>query len=178
MTEASIPESAAQQRIDARPWQDPFAAIEKSFDKTDKLNPDQQCLKTLTSSNAQESPLTEKEHETLVIGVMVPGSAYSEDAEHRRQTRFAVFAGLARSGFIPKDSSHIKYFSWPHPAWDKRPSAVPSQVVPAGPPLSADDQAGPSWKRGGGIAQPQQTIVPTNGLNKFRDASGAIKNKS
>jgi hypothetical protein len=26
--------------------------------------------------------------------------------------------------------------------------------------LSADDQAGPSWKRGGGIAQPQQTIVP------------------
>jgi hypothetical protein len=98
MTEASIPESAAQQRIDARPWQDPFAAIEKSFDKTDKLNPDQQCLKTLTSR--------------------------------------------------------------PHPAWDKRPSAVPSQVVPAGPPLSADDQAGPSWKRGGGIAQPQQTIVP------------------
>ena len=178
MTEASIPESAAQQRIDARPWQDPFAAIEKSFDKTDKLNPDQQCLKTLTSSNAQESPLTEKEHETLVIGVMVPGSAYSEDAEHRRRTRFAVFAGLARSGFIPKTRATLN-ISRGHtlpgtsalPRFSRRwcQRHRPCRRTIRRDRLGKGEAESPSHSR---------PLFHTNGLNKFRDASGAIKNKS
>jgi hypothetical protein len=178
MTEASIPESAAQQRIDARPWQDPFAAIEKSFDKTDKLNPDQQCLKTLTSSNAQESPLTEKEHETLVIGVMVPGSAYSEDAEHRggrgspflrashvrgsyRKTRATL--NISRGHTLPGTSALPRF----RRRWCQRDR--PCRRTIRRDRLGKGEAESPSHSR---------PLFHTNGLNKFRDASGTIKNKS
>ena len=137
-----------KQPIAAHPWQDPFAAIEKAFDKTDKRNLERQCLKTLISSNAQESPLTEKEHETLVIGVMVPGAAYSEDAEHRRWTRFAVFAASHVWGSYRKIRATLNIS---HGHTLPGTSALP---------FSLDYQAGPAWEKGTGIAQPQQTMIP------------------
>ncbi|MDH5479746.1 MAG: hypothetical protein OEX11_03190, partial [Nitrosomonas sp.] len=44
-----------------------------------------------------------------VLGVMVPGGPYAEDAERRLRSRYAVVSGLASSGYIPVDAEHIGY---------------------------------------------------------------------
>jgi hypothetical protein len=113
VTEASFPERAAPQTIDARLWQDPFAAVAKRLDKLGKRDLEQQCQKKPSDEIACNSPLTEKNKETLVLGVTVSGAPYSEDAEQRRRTRYAVLAGLERHGFAPSDARHIGYFLWP-----------------------------------------------------------------
>lgn len=112
MTEASISERAAPQTIDARLWQDPFAAVTKTIDKLGKSERGQQCLNS--DDKTCNSPLdSESGEETLVIGVTVSGAPYSEDAEQRRRTRYAVLAGLERAGFVPRDARHIGYFWLP-----------------------------------------------------------------
>ena len=46
---------------------------------------------------------------------MVTGSPYNEGAEWRIRGRFAVLAGLSRSGYRPYDPEHVGYFEmgWP-----------------------------------------------------------------
>ncbi len=124
MTEPSIHEQAAaqQQKIDARLWQDPFAAAAKALDKSGKGELEQRCINEPSDDSACNSPLTKKDKETLVIGVSVSGAPYFEDAEHRRRTRYAVLAGLERHGFAPSDARHIGYFLWP--------DETPHQIVP------------------------------------------------
>jgi hypothetical protein len=106
-------------------WHDPFAAIERSADKTRKPGQEPQRFNTPNGSTPQGSPLTGEKRETLVIGVMVPGGPNS--AEIRTRTRFAVLAGLVRKGFEAKNESRMNYFLWPQPDRDKPPSAVPAQ---------------------------------------------------
>ena len=112
VTEASFPERAAPQTIDARLWQDPFAAVAKRLDKLGKRDLEQQCQKKPSDDSACNSPLTERDKETLVLGVTVSGAPFSEDAEQRRRTRYAVLAGLERAGFVPRDARRIGYFWW------------------------------------------------------------------
>jgi hypothetical protein len=96
VSEAGMPEPSPtqQQKIDARLWQDPFAAVAKSRDKLGKEDRERQCQNGPSDDSACNSPLTEKDtkknKETLVIGVTVSGAPYAEDAEHRRRTRYAV----------------------------------------------------------------------------------------
>lgn len=65
---------------------------------------------------ACNSPLTENDKETLVLGVTASGAPFSEDAEQRRRTRYAVLAGLERAGFVPRDARRIGYFWWTKPS--------------------------------------------------------------
>jgi hypothetical protein len=109
--EARMEEPAQPQTVEARLWQDPFAALEKSRDKAGKQDPEQQCRENPVESPCK-APLKEGDHDTLVLGVTVPGGPYPEDAEHRRRTRYAVVAGLKQAGFVPKDARHIDYFVW------------------------------------------------------------------
>lgn len=44
-----------------------------------------------------------------VLGVMVSGNRFAEDAEQRTRYRYAVLSGLRRLGFIPEDPEHIEY---------------------------------------------------------------------
>jgi hypothetical protein len=106
-------------------WHDPFAAIEKSADKTRKPGQEPQRFNAPNGSTPQGSPLTGEKRETLVIGVMVPGGPNS--VEIRRRTRFAVLAGLARKGFEAKNASRMNSFLWPQSNRDKPRSAVPAQ---------------------------------------------------
>jgi hypothetical protein len=171
MADVSIQENAAEERIAGRRWQDPFAAIEKSFDKSDQRNLAPECLKTVSGSSARQSPLTEKRQEALVIGVMVPGAPYPEYAEYRSRTRFAVLAGLARTGFAPRNSSQPNYFLWPHPAWDKRPSTVAAQASSSAP-SSLHSQAEPAWEEEATIAEPQETTIPYEWFEEVSNQSG------
>jgi hypothetical protein len=107
-TDQSIQEQAAPQTIDARLWQDPFAAVEKSRDKSDQRELEKQCLQNPSGNSHCKPPLLGTG--TLVLGVTVSGAPYQEDAEQRRRTRYAVMAGLERAGFVPKDARHIDYF--------------------------------------------------------------------
>ncbi len=157
MAEAGIQASA--ETIAARRWQDPFAAIEKSFDKSGRGNLEPECSKTVNGASARQSPLAERERGTLVIGVMVPGEPYSQDAEHRKRTRFAVLAGLARTGFEPQNLSQISYFLWPYPASDERPSAGPVQARSTVPALMLHDQETQAWEKAAATAEPQETAI-------------------
>jgi hypothetical protein len=108
----SIYEQAAPQTIDARLWQDPLAAVEKSRNKSDQGEREKQCQENPRANNHCNPPSVEKGAETLVLVVTVSGAPYQEDAEERRRARYAVLAGLERAGFVPKDARHIDYFVW------------------------------------------------------------------
>jgi uncharacterized membrane protein YidH (DUF202 family) len=45
----------------------------------------------------------------LVMGAMVSGAPYAADIENRRRTRYAVLAGLYRSGYMPVNNQHVGY---------------------------------------------------------------------
>lgn len=47
-----------------------------------------------------------------LLGVMVPGGPYTEDAEFRRRTRYAVLAGLEASGYKPDDADKLGFFTY------------------------------------------------------------------
>ncbi|MGB6175809.1 MAG: hypothetical protein WBF43_05610, partial [Methylocella sp.] len=128
VTVASTHEQSAPQTIDARLWQDPFEAVDNALDALDKpgkRTPEQQCPKNPSNDSPCNSPLTQKDKETLVIGVTVSGAPYFEDAEQRRRTRYAVLAGLERAGFVPRDARRIGYF-W----WTKPPPSAALQLPP------------------------------------------------
>ena len=107
ITEASIHERAELQTVDARLWQDPFAAVAKEIDKLAKDEHGQLCG---SSEKSCSSPLTKKDKGALVIGVTLSAAPYAEDFEQRRRTRYAVLSGLERAGFVPRDARHIGYF--------------------------------------------------------------------
>jgi len=151
MAEARVRGIAAEPAISTRLWQDPLAAIEESFDRSIKQDFGTECAKPASGGGARQSPLTEKENEALVIGVMLPGEANAQDAEPRKRTRFAVLAGLARTGFDTKNSSHVDYFLWQYPASDNRPSAISVRSQSTVPAFIEETAA---------VAGTQETVIP------------------
>lgn len=121
-----IQERIPQQSIDARLWQDPLVAVEKSLDKTARRQLAEQCGDLSLDNRHCRSPLAGTSAPTLVIGVTISGAPYPEDAEQRRRTRYAVLAGLERSGFVPSDARHIDYF-W----WSQKPTPPPRPMEPS-----------------------------------------------
>ena len=148
-TERSLRERVGEQHIDARLWQDPFAAVAETLAKSPELNPEN-CGSAETKYKyvqdycwppwqKLDSGFGQREPEpTLALVVSVSGAPYSEDQETRRRTRYAVLAGLAAEGFIPQDPQHIGFY-WPGAArsFQRAPGAgVQSQPQsPAGAPL-------------------------------------------
>jgi hypothetical protein len=59
----------------------------------------------------------------VVLGAMMFGGPYAEDAESRRRTRYAVLAGLDASGYKPDNAEKLGYFT------NEKNSSVP-EVVP------------------------------------------------
>jgi hypothetical protein len=110
ITEATVREPAESQTVDARLWQDPFAAVAKAIDRLAKDERGQQCRKTGSFERSCSSPITAEEKNALVIGVTLSAAPYAEESEQRRRTRYAVLSGLERAGFAPRDARHIGYF--------------------------------------------------------------------
>src|SRR5262249_43281755 len=95
---------AAQQDVEARLWQDPFAAVERQETRSKPA--------AHTSEKQREriqAKLNADRHVT-VIAVSVFGGSYSEAAESRRRTRFAVLSALGFHGYNPADPDAIGYF--------------------------------------------------------------------
>jgi hypothetical protein len=111
---------ASLQDVEARLWQDPFAAVEKhdASSKTESHVPAQLHgrIKEIVQTGGQMK----------IIGVSLFGGSYSEAAESRRRTRFAVLSALGFHGYSPDNSDAIGYFhaklpdsrsqiAWPDP---------------------------------------------------------------
>jgi len=99
-------ESDDGQNIEARLWEDPLNAI--ALARRNALNQQLDPYPAESLWSAVEK--AEKKHaKILVMAVMVTGEPYADDMETRRRTRYAVLAGLYRSGFIPANSDHVGY---------------------------------------------------------------------
>jgi hypothetical protein len=125
-TERSILERAGEQHIDARLWQDPFAAVAETLARSPELTPencDSNDFKYKDIKMYCHSPLgASASVPALALVVSVSAAPYSEDQESRRRTRYAVLAGLDAEGFVPKDPQHIGFY------WTRK-EALP-KVVP------------------------------------------------
>ena len=113
-TERSIHQRVGEQHVDARLWQDPFAAVANYLAKSPSLkreNCDGDNGRSKDMETYCRRPLkTPATAQVLVVSAS--GSPYSEDQEARRRKRYAVLAGLNAEGFVPDDPQHIGFF-WP-----------------------------------------------------------------
>ena len=133
-TDRSIRERIGEQHVDARLWQDPFAAVADDSGEVPELKPEN-CKSTdsqhehvkLYCRPPSEASSSEG---ALALVVSVSAAPYSEDQEARRRLRYAVLAGLAAEGFVPEDPQHIGFY-WPSSAASSQaypPAAAWSQV--------------------------------------------------
>lgn len=136
------------QDIDARLWQDPFESVLKSVgdrygwtgqvgiaSRSDKDarndHGSRDCSDPRTDQNYCSPLEFHGNRQADALGIMVPGSPYSEDAEFRRRVRYAVLSGLSIQGYVPVDAQHIGVF-------------IPSQL--SGMPRNADPSDLRNWE--------------------------------
>ncbi len=105
--------------VNARLWQDPFAALTQhdpsplNTEICPGLESRQHHDVVALACSIVEFHKKVKGKTINVLGVMVFGGPYAEDAESRRRTRYAVLSGLAVKDYAPVDSEHIGYFEKP-----------------------------------------------------------------
>ncbi|WP_262965591.1 hypothetical protein [Methylobacter psychrophilus] len=118
---------AAAQDVDARLWQDPFAAVDSASEempaekvvivaspdkKTLRLDTVKQVTSPLSHSPAQiyKGKKFVRGEAITILAVTLPGDSYQEAAEQRMRRRYAVLSALANQGSAPQDEQHIGYF--------------------------------------------------------------------
>ena len=131
---------AAAQDVDARLWQDPFAAVDSVSeempvekvvivaspdDKTLRLDAVKQVTSLLSHSLDQlyKGKKFVSGEDVTLLAVTLPGDSYQEAAEQRMRRRYAVLSALANQGSVPQDEQHIGYF---HP---ERKSGLQKRVA-------------------------------------------------
>jgi hypothetical protein len=95
---------ADQQDVEARLWQDPFAAVEKHEARSKR------AAHTSEKQRERIQKIRNADRHVTVIAVSVFGGSYSEAAESRRRTRFAVLSALGFHGYSPANPDAIGYF--------------------------------------------------------------------
>jgi hypothetical protein len=149
----SISEHVGEQHVDARLWQDPFAAVAEALTKSPELKPEN-CDRNYSGYKDIEMycrPPSEAPGAApdLTLLVSVSGTPYSEDQEARRRKRYAVLAGLDAEGFVPEDPQHIGFY-WPSVSSASSPASIAQSVAPPGGALAVRLAAAP----------PPSTAVP------------------
>ena len=121
------------QDVDARLWEDPFAAIARYQQEKGASGAGAGDSKAKgggpRTRDAEHTVERLKEHlksvhDVRLVGVMVWGGPYADDVESRRRTRYAVLAGLDASDYVPEDISKIGFFQTPKFGQD------PGELVP------------------------------------------------
>lgn len=154
---------ATEQDVDARLWQDPFETVLKADGSyygwtsatgariRTTLHPCHPLGATQDDMHCR-SPLGDGDSAAQVIAITEPGSPYSEDAEFRRRTRYAVLAALDVLGYAPDDSQHIGVFVPP-----ARASTLPHDAGP--PPDSGGPQFVPYEFLDRGVGTPRLVLL-------------------
>jgi hypothetical protein len=110
------------QDVEARLWQDPFAAVDDA-----RVNPgkitftlDTKYPVSLSDANSHGwgQIYFEQNHENItILAIILPGGSYQEAVEQRMRWRYAVLSALANQDITPKDEQHIGYVQ-PEPEMD------------------------------------------------------------
>jgi hypothetical protein len=149
------------QDVNARSWQDPFAAVEKHiFDsKKGSLSDD----KENNDPGTQPIPMPDLKGEQVdVLAVLLPGTPYSEDSETRRRARYAVVAGLNAKHFDAVRADRLGYF-------EPLRIDIPEQASP--PHVLADCPANHVGGKQGRMAPiPYEWYQPPLGERQSREA--------
>ena len=95
---------AAQQDVEARLWQDPFAAVEKQEGRSEPKTHTPEALREVIRKKSNAGG------QVRIIAASVFNGSYSEAAESRRRTRFAVLSALGFHGYSPANPDAIGYF--------------------------------------------------------------------
>jgi len=105
--------STGAQDVEARLWQDPFAALQAHqmlIAKRETGHDGEDLGSDPNHSFARLAGQIRRRNSSVVImPVIVYGGPYVEDAENRRRTRYAVVSGLGRWEFAPEDARHVGY---------------------------------------------------------------------
>lgn len=132
--------ATSQQDVEARLWQDPFAAVEKHEEGSTQAGTSmEKSLMRLFSPPLKMPPAPhtpEALHERIqelhknkqaltVVAVNVFGGSFNEAAEGRRRSRFAVVSALGFHGYHPKNENAIGYFHINLPETSPDKLAVP-----------------------------------------------------
>ncbi|MDD2659136.1 MAG: hypothetical protein PHY54_05555 [Methylococcales bacterium] len=132
----------AAQDVDARLWQDPFAAVDdineetpaenifivaNQNEKTQRIDATRQVANpsSHTLSQIYKDKKITSEDKILILAVTLSGGPYQEDGEQRMRRRYAVLSALANQDAVPEDEQHIGYF---HP--DPEPTMVLQHKIP------------------------------------------------
>ena len=128
----------SQQDVEARLWQDPFAAVEKHEKSSDqtvvptgnilmkipsphtpKAQPERKTEAPCAGQPTPHSPhalcknIKERQDEATavtIVAVSVSGGSYSEAAESRRRSRFAIVSALGFHQYHPENADALGYF--------------------------------------------------------------------
>lgn len=100
--------SEITEKVQARLWQDPFAAVAKHKKEHNSDNND----RTSTGNCEKIDEYDNQDKKVIVLGIMVFGGPYAEDAESRLRMRYAALSALGRMEFVPEDSQHIDFFEF------------------------------------------------------------------
>jgi hypothetical protein len=138
-----ISQTKSIQDIDARLWQDPFAAVERGLEDKGNGNLDleeRHCLSDFHDVLNRKDPSGRPKH-TLLIGADLPGDPYPEAAETRRRLRYAVLSALHVAKYVPVDDRHIGYSWTPKPPPAPKPETAVSGLFRVAKTAGSDSPA-------------------------------------
>ncbi|MGG7054384.1 hypothetical protein [Nitrosomonas sp. ANs5] len=122
-----------EQNVEARLWQDPFAAIEEHEKQLARPTSSAQPLtgqpdgaSTPAALQAKLETLRSQSVDIKVLAVSVFGDSYAESAESRRRTRYAVISALGSHDFYPESSNAIGYLRLPWRQSEPSPMHAPA----------------------------------------------------
>src|SRR5690242_15505681 len=96
------------QDVDARLWEDPFAAVARAIES--KAVPDERRMLTSVCDRVRER--VKGNVKLLVLGTMVSKAPYADGEEQRRRIRYAVVSALSVAHFVPENAEHLGYLRW------------------------------------------------------------------
>jgi len=91
------------ENIQARLWQDPFEAIARH----EKRYPENKVCQRQQMDKFVSQIIEKEAKKIIVLGVMVFGGPYAEEAEMRTRYRYAALSALARLDYVPEDELHL-----------------------------------------------------------------------
>jgi multisubunit Na+/H+ antiporter MnhF subunit len=103
--------STSRQNVEARLWQDPFAAVEK-YKKalSQAVSRSENTSPTPPTPDELREAIKERGSNVTVLAISLFGASYAEEAESRRRSRFAVISALGFHTYHPENADAIGYF--------------------------------------------------------------------
>lgn len=98
-----------EEKVLARLWQDPFQAVE-SYRKDAKVSHQDFTIRNINDPCSKIFIPQKDIKKVLIMPVMITDGHYTEDAEERQRTRYAVLSALHVAGYQPRNETHIGAF--------------------------------------------------------------------